>query len=164
MCLDCACVDGLHVHPSWKESKKVAQKVRYFALFRDLIPGVPKWCPRGARRSQNGIHEVENWPQGVPNVASIVSKKCQIISKRCPRGGQCSRKYVKIWFPCIQVYILSKRASNWIPKRPNLLKQGTSSVVVLSTTCIIRTRPFMSYGFPKCQLVMHPPSHKWVIR
>ena len=75
MCLDCAGVIGLHVHPSRKESKKVAKNSGRFVCFRDLTPGVPKWCPRGAPGVAKGFQQA---PPAALNVAKRGAKDVEM--------------------------------------------------------------------------------------
>ena len=76
VCLDHTGAIGLHVHPSRKESAKVAKNSYCFALFRALTPGVPKWCPRGAPGVVKGYQQA---PPAALNVAKRGAKDVEMV-------------------------------------------------------------------------------------
>jgi len=91
VCLDHTGAIGLHVHPSRKESAKVAKNSGRFALFRALTPGVPKWCPRGAPGVVKGYQQA---PPAALNVAKRGAKDVEmdafgyVIPGPCRDPGQ----------------------------------------------------------------------------
>ena len=91
VCLDHTGAIGLHVHPSRKESAKVAKNSDRFALFRALTPGVPKWCPRGAPGVVKGYQQA---PPAALDVAKRGAKDVEmdafgyVIPGPCRDPGQ----------------------------------------------------------------------------
>ena len=74
------CVFGLHRRdriacaPFSKRVQKGSHKLRFFVRFRDLAPGVPKWCPRVPNGCPLGGQRP---PKGSPGSAQCSQTGCQ---------------------------------------------------------------------------------------
>ena len=84
-------MDGLHVHPSLKEVKKVTKHSVFLTFLetrfqdgRSGLQGVSKGCQRGVPGDPNVAPAVPNVAHGVPDVAKMVSTKWRIDPKGCP--------------------------------------------------------------------------------